>query len=226
MTTIEDLRSTTLPKSTQLNADQLIVGPMDLTVTDVRIGPDEKQPIAVHYANEAGRPFLPCLTMRRVLLAAWGHDGRDWIGRSLRVFHDPQVRFGGEDVGGVRISHMTDIPGKRIDLKLTASKGKKVLYSIQRMEPAERGGPTLAHVLQLIANAANSDDMKAAKAAAETLVTKDDLAQALEAYRARVAALRAKPAATTAPATDNSPHERTTNDGKDTGCWRSAGNAS
>lgn len=36
--TVEDLRSTTLPKSTQLNADQLIVGPMDLTITEVRIG--------------------------------------------------------------------------------------------------------------------------------------------------------------------------------------------
>lgn len=187
---IEDLRSTTVPKSTQLNADQLIVGPMDLRITDVRIGPDEKQPIAIHYENEAGRPFLPCLSMRRVLLAAWGHDGRDWIGKGLRVFHDPQVRFGGEDVGGVRISHMTDIPGRRIELKLTATRGKKVLYTIERMEP-KASGPTIAHVLQLIATAANNADMKAAKAAAETLTAQEDLDKALAAYKARVAALRA-----------------------------------
>lgn len=190
---IEDLRSTTMPKSTQLNADQLVVGPMDLTITDVRIGPDEKQPIAVHYENEAGRPFLPCLTMRRVLLAAWGHDGREWVGKSLRVFHDPQVRFGGEDVGGVRISHMTDIPGRRIELKLTASKGKKVLYSIERMEPVQ-SGPTLAHVLQLISLAANNADMKAAKAAAETLNAAADIEKALAAYKARVAELKAQAA--------------------------------
>lgn len=196
---IEDLRSTTIPKSTQLNADQLIVGPMDLRITDVRIGPDEKQPIAVHYENEAGRPFLPCLTMRRVLLSAWGHDGRDWIGKGLRVFHDPQVRFGGEDVGGVRISHMTDIPGRRIELKLTASKGKKVLYTIERMEQ-QASGPTVAHVLQLIACAANNADMKAAKAAAETLTAQADIDQALAAYKARVAELKAStPAATTQP---------------------------
>lgn len=197
---IEDLRYTTLPKSTQLNADQLVVGPMDLTITDVRLGPDEKQPIAVHYENEAGRPFLPCLTMRRVLLAAWGHDGRDWIGKSLRVFHDPSVRFGGEDVGGVRISHMTDIPGRRIELKLTASKGKKVLYTIERMEP-QQSGPTLAHVLQLISLAANGEDMKAAKAAAGTLHAQADIDAALEAYKARVAELRAQaPAAAPKPA--------------------------
>ena len=200
--TIEDLRATTLPKSTQLNADQLIVGPMDLTITDVRLGSDEKQPVVVHYENEAGRPFMPCLTMRRVLMAAWGFDGRDWIGKSLRVYHDPQVRFGGEDVGGVRISHMTDIPGRRIELKLTASKGKKVLYTIERMEPAQ-SGPTLAHVLQLIANARNGADMKAAKAAAETLRSDADVKAAVTAYKARVAELKAAPATTaTEPAAD------------------------
>ncbi|NBW08289.1 MAG: hypothetical protein EBR82_09700 [Caulobacteraceae bacterium] len=190
---ITDLRSTTLPKSTQLNADQLIVGPMDLTITDVRIGADEKQPIAIHYENEAGRPFLPCLSMRRVLLAAWGHDGREWIGKSLRVFHDPQVRFGGDDVGGVRISHMTDIPGKRIELKLTATRGKKVLYTIERME-ARTSGPTLKHVLQLISTAANKEDMKAARAAAETLTDPDEGAQAVAAYNAKVNAQREKAA--------------------------------
>ena len=193
---IEDLRSTTVPKSTQLNADQLVVGPMDLTITDVRIGPEEKQPIAVHYENEAGRPVLPCLTMRRVLLAAWGHDGREWIGKSLRVFHDPQVRFGGEDVGGVRISHMTDIPGRRIELKLTATRGKKTLYVIERMEP-KQSGPTVEHVLQLIALAVNNADMKAAKAAAETLTAAADIEQALAAYKAKVAALKAQAAQTT-----------------------------
>lgn len=200
--TIEDLRPTTIPKSTQLNADQLIVGPMDITIVDVRLGSDEKQPVVVHYENEAGRPFLPCLTMRRVLMAAWGFDGRDWIGKSLRVFHDPHVRFGGEDVGGVRISHMTDIPGQRIELKLTATKGKKVLYTINRMEPPSRGGPTLEHVLQLIATAANSDDMKAAKAAAQTLTGADDIELALKAYKARVNALKTAAAPPPPPADD------------------------
>ncbi len=188
---ISDLRSTTVPKSTQLNADQLIVGTMDLTITEVSFGPDEKQPIAVHYENEAGRPFLPCLTMRRVLLAAWGPDGNEWVGKGLRVFHDPAVRFGGDDVGGVRISHMTDIPGRRIELKLTAARGKKVLYVIERMEQAA-SGPTLAHVLQLITVAANAADMKAAKAAAQTLADPADVEEAVRTYNARVAEQRAK----------------------------------
>lgn len=193
---IRDLRSTVLPKSTQLNADQLVVGPMDLTITEVTVGADIKQPIAVHYENEAGRPFMPCLSMRRVLIAAWGHDATHWIGKSLRVYNDTSVRFGGEETGGVRISHMTDIPGKRIELKLSASKGKRVLHTIERMEPPTRGGPTLDHVLQLVACAANGDDMKAAKAAAQTLGNADDLAVALAAYKARMAELKSSATAT------------------------------
>jgi hypothetical protein len=168
---------------------------MDITITDVRLGSDEKQPVVVHYENEAGRPFLPCLTMRRVLMAAWGFDGREWIGKSLRVFHDPHVRFGGEDVGGVRISHMTDIPGKRIELKLTASRGKKVLYTIERMEAAQ-SGPTLAHVLQLINTAANKDDMKAAKAAALTLGNQADVDIAVAAFNTKAASLKRAPTQT------------------------------
>ena len=45
--------------------------------------------------------------------------------------------------------------------------------------------------------------MKAAKAAAQTLGNDADIAQAQEAYKARMAALKAKPAATTAPAADS-----------------------
>lgn len=200
--TVEDLRSTTIPKSNQLNADQLIVGPMDITVADVLIGADDKQPIAVHYENEAGRPFLPCLTMRRVLLAAWGHDGRQWIGKSMRLFHDPSVRFGGDEVGGVRISHMTDIPGQRIELRMTASKGRKSLHTIHKMDVPARGGPTLDHVMQLISTAANSEDMKAAKEAAQTLTGDADIRAAQDAYRARVNALKAAKPPTPSPAVE------------------------
>lgn len=199
--TTEQIRATIVPKSDRLNADQLLVGPMDITLTDVKYGLDEKQnPIFVlHYANEAGRPFKPCKTMRRVVVVVWGDDVQTWIGRSMRVYADPKVMFGGDEVGGVRISHMTDIPGKRVELKLTATKGKKVLHTIDRMDQAERGGPTLAHVLQLITKASNSEDMKAAKSAAQTLTSDDDVAQALDAYKARVAEMKKIAAPTPMP---------------------------
>lgn len=130
--TVEDLRSTIIPKSDQINAEQLLTGPITITVTSVEIGSKE-QPVIVHYENDNGRPFKPCLTMRKVLVLAWGENGNAWAGKSMTLYNDPSVRFGGTDVGGIRISHMSDIP-KDIKVSLTATKGKKALYEVKRMD--------------------------------------------------------------------------------------------
>ena len=161
-------------------------------ITDVRIGSSDEQPISVHYEGESGRPFKPCKTMRKVLILAWGHDARRWIGQSMILFNDPGVKFGGMDVGGIRISHMTGLP-KDIHVSLTATKGKKAPHSIKRLDT----GPALADVLKAIAGATNKATMDAAKRMAAELVIKNDVEQAQDAYRARVAELRAT---ATAPA--------------------------
>lgn len=129
---VSDLRSTIIPKSDQLNADQLLGGPLTITITEVRIGSGEDQPVSVHYKGDNGRPFKPCKTMRKVLIHAWGPDGRQWAGKSLELYADPLVKFGGEAVGGIRISRMSDIP-KDIKVALTATKGKKALHDIKRL---------------------------------------------------------------------------------------------
>lgn len=130
---IADLRPTIVPKSDQLNAEQLLGGPMTITVTDVRTSASEEQPVVVHYQGENGRPYKPCKTMRKVLIFAWGEDGRRWVGRSMTLYNDASVRFGGQDVGGIRISHLTDID-REIKVSLTATKGKKALHSILPLE--------------------------------------------------------------------------------------------
>lgn len=192
---ITDLRSTIVPKSDQLNAEQLLGGPMTITVTDVRTGSGEDQPVSIHYEADNGRPFKPCKTMRKVLILAWGHDARRWIGQSMVLFNDASVKFGGMDVGGIRISHMTGIP-KDIHVSLTATKGKKAPHAIKRLDAR----PTLADVLRAIAEATNKATMDAAKKMASELGIKSDVQQAQDAYRARVAELRA-PAATAPAAT-------------------------
>jgi hypothetical protein len=201
MLDITDLRSTIVPKSDQLNAEQLLGGPMTITVTDVRTGSGEDQPVSIHYEADNGRPFKPCKTMRKVLILAWGHDARRWIGQSMVLFNDASVKFGGMDVGGIRISHLTGIP-KDIHVSLTATKGKKAPHAIKRLDT----GPELSEVLAAIAAANNKVTMDAAKALASQLVIKADVDKAAEAYRARVAALRAngapaQPAKQTAPDT-------------------------
>lgn len=132
-TEITDLRPTIVPKSDQLNSEQLLSGPMTITVTEVTIGAGAEQPVSIHYEGENGRPYKPCKTMRKVLIFAWGSDGRDWIGRSMTLYNDPNVRFGGEEVGGIRISHISDIE-RDVQVSLTATRGKKTLHKIKRLE--------------------------------------------------------------------------------------------
>jgi hypothetical protein len=184
MPDISNLRHTIVPKSDQLNAEQLLPGPMTLTVTDVRLG-TEDQPLSIHYQDDNGRPFKPCKTMRKVLIFAWGEDGRDWIGRSMTVFNDPNVKFGGASVGGIRISHMTDIRGD-LNLSLTATKGKKAAHTIKPLvmaNPAEQ-------LMQAIKSAASIEALKSAFQDAYRS-TKDagQRAQFKAAYDARTAEL-------------------------------------
>ncbi len=151
---VSDLRATIVPKSDQLNADQVLGGPLTITVSSVRVR-DGEQPVCIHYAGDNGRPYLPCKTMRKVLIHAWGADGRAWVGRSMTLYHDPSVRFGGELVGGIRISHMSDIPAV-VKVSLAATRGKKALYEIRPLVTADA---------QMIADISAAQDLDALKAA-------------------------------------------------------------
>ena len=143
---VQDLRPTIIPKSDQLNAEQLLGGAMTVTVTDVRVSDSAEQPVSIHYAGEDGRPYKPCKTMRKMLIFAWGQDGRAWVGRSMTLYNDPSIRFGGATVGGVRISHLSDIE-RDIAISLTATKGKKAQHTVKRLQVAAPVKParTAAH---------------------------------------------------------------------------------
>lgn len=132
MSDIENLRDTITPKSDQLNADDLLNITRVIRVTAVKRGASKDQPISIEYAGMDGRPYKPCKSMRRVLLAAWGDDGREWTGRSMKLYTDPEVKFGGVKVGGIRISQLSHIE-KEMKIMLTASKGKRDESRITRL---------------------------------------------------------------------------------------------
>jgi len=133
---VRDLRDTIVPKSDQLNAEQLLGGPITITVTDVKRGGGEEQPVVIHYEGEGGRPYKPCKSMRKVLVFAWGSDGSAWLGRSMTIYNRPDVKFGGEEVGGIRISHLSHID-RDIAIALTATRGRKEQTRIKRLDEAE-----------------------------------------------------------------------------------------
>lgn len=111
-------------KSDQLNADDLIGGPRTVTITRVT-GNDGDQPVSIFYQGDNGKPFKPCKTIRRVLLGVWGRHAQEYVGRSMTLYRDDNVTFGGLNVGGIRISHMSNIDQKTL-VVVNKSKGKKV----------------------------------------------------------------------------------------------------
>lgn len=118
-----DVSDTCKARSDQLNADDLVGGPITVSITNVSKADSNEQP--VHIAISGGyQPFKPCKTMRRALVAAWGKNAAEWIGRSMTLYRDANVKWAGESIGGIRISHLSHI-SKQLDLALSESKGKK-----------------------------------------------------------------------------------------------------
>ena len=127
--TAVNVGATIAPKSDQLNADDLIAGPITVRIVSVTHG-NAESPIRVNI--EGRMPYYPCKSMRRVLVAAWGEDGAPYAGRYLTLYRDPDVKYGGIKVGGIRISHMSDIPADMY-MALTVTRGKRAEYTVQRL---------------------------------------------------------------------------------------------
>lgn len=136
-----DMTTTIVPKSDQINADDLISGPRTIRVARVSANEGSpEQPINVFFEGDDGKPFRPCKSMRRVMVAAWGADANQYIGRSMTLYRDPKVKFGGIAVGGIRISHMSDIE-RDLTMALTETRAKRAAYKVQRLDVAQGATP-------------------------------------------------------------------------------------
>jgi hypothetical protein len=118
---------TIAPKSDQLNADDLLAGSITVTITDVSRGSID-QPVILTIPSR--QPYKPCKGMRRVFITAWGEKPQDIIGKSMTLFCEPSVKYGGKPVGGIQISHLSHID-KPHTIMLTVSRGKKIPFTVQ-----------------------------------------------------------------------------------------------
>ncbi|WP_160119916.1 hypothetical protein [Rhodovarius lipocyclicus] len=168
------------PKSDQLNADDLQAGPRTVVITAVKGNANAEQPVSIYFEGDNGRPFKPCKSMRRVLLAAWGAQASEYPGRAMTLYRDPTVTYGGFETGGIRISHMSHIE-RDMNVVLTATKTKRVPYKVQVLKPA--APKQAAGVDPAVAAQNTADDMVARVKAAATLA---DL-KALTAHQGFVA---------------------------------------
>ena len=126
-----DLSDTTLAKSDQLDAIDLLGHPRTFTITKVTKVEIEGQKRTEISLAEFPRVWRPSTNMRRVLLQVWGKDGDVYVGRQIRLYDDETVTFGKEKTGGIRISHMSHIDGPK-DPQVMPSRGK---YGTWHVEP-------------------------------------------------------------------------------------------
>ena len=127
--TAPDMTASIAPRSDQINAEDLITGPRTVTITDVTCGTAE-QPVNIVTAEFGpGRPYKPSKTMRRILVSAWGVKASSYIGRRITLYRDPDVTFGRDKVGGIKISHLSDID-KRLEIALTVTRGRRATFAV------------------------------------------------------------------------------------------------
>lgn len=127
---MSDMSAVIIPKSDQLNSDDLIAGPMTVTITGVTIRGGQEQPISVHYEGDKGKPYKACKSMCRVMVTAWGADSKQYVGRSMTLYRDPTVKWAGMEVGGIRISHMSDIASP-LTMALTMTKSNRKPFTVK-----------------------------------------------------------------------------------------------
>ncbi len=179
MSDATNLRDTIAPKSDRVNADDFLAGPETVTITAVKRG-DADTPVAVHI--EGRKPYYPCKSMRRVLISAWGDNGSDWVGKSMTLYTDPSVKFGGVAVGGIRISHLSHIE-RDLALALTATRGKRAPFTVRKLEaqkvamyPADQFQSNLGAWLPAIASGKMTADQVIQRAETKGKLTEEQKA--------------------------------------------------
>lgn len=122
----------------------------------------------------------------------------------MTLFREPTVKYGGADQGGIRISHMSDIP-KPIHTMLTITRGKREPFTVQPLQLTT--GPALsAEDAKLwkaeIDRAANMKELSetANKIKSNNYADGTEKTGVLQHYQAAVTAIREKDSA---PVEDN-----------------------
>ena len=123
-----DMTDTIQPTSDQLDAVDLLGGPRTFTIETVEKNNGD-QPVNIHLTGFP-RVWRPGKSMRRVLVFAWGPDATAYVGRRVTLYCDPNVKFGGEAVGGTRISHLSHIV-KALTIPLLVTRGKSAMFRVQ-----------------------------------------------------------------------------------------------
>ena len=206
-----DITDALAPTSDQLDAVEL-VNPRTFTIgTGSALGKREGKTVAEIRLADFPRVWRPSKGMLDVLAACWGTDAKQWVGRRVTVYNDPDVMFGRDKVGGIRISHLSHIDtARKVQIRGAGQGGRKQSWPVEQLATvAASVEPTDADVTA----ATDLDTLRAMYAASGV----ERRAQ----ITARVAELNTKPSTVKGP--NNSATNSATDDGPTDADWDAMG---
>jgi len=137
------MRVTIEKKTDQLNYEDFLGGiTRTVTIAGVKKGTKEQQyDIAIEGDQ---RVWRPAVTVLKLLVAAWTDDASQWAGRRATLYGDPNVMFGREKVGGIRVSHLSHLPGnKPLTVNLTETRGKRKMHTVDPLPDTPTPDPRI-----------------------------------------------------------------------------------
>ncbi|MBN8882988.1 MAG: hypothetical protein J0H73_11825 [Salana multivorans] len=134
----DDITEALAPASDQLDAIELVEPRTFEIAPGSRIGTRDGKTVAEVRLVDFPRVWRPSKGMLDVLAACWGKSMAGWAGRRVTLYNDPDVRFGADVVGGVRISRLSGIDAERTVMirKAGGRPGQKVRWRVQPLPDA------------------------------------------------------------------------------------------
>ena len=187
-----DITDALAPTSDQLDAIEL-VNPRTFTIdTGSRLGNRDGKTVAEIRLVDFPRVWRPSKGMLDVLARCWGTDGKAWAGRSVTLYNDPEVTFGKDKVGGIRISHLSHIDGPvTVAIRGRGQGARKIAWPVKPLTVAAPPPPA-AMTLEDVAATTDTDTLRTAWQGSPP-----DVRAAIEARVAEIAALAQGDAAQT-----------------------------
>lgn len=126
-------------KTDRFNYEHFISGPKTLKVSRLGKKVDQGKPrLLVFFEGHEDTPYWVPLGMAKCIASpdGWGESPfADWVGRSMTLFGEPTVQYGGKELGGVRVSHLSHIE-KPYTTKISIRRGVRIDYEILPLKVA------------------------------------------------------------------------------------------
>jgi len=122
-----------MAKSDQINAADLMGGPITIQIAGLKVKNSEVQKWTMRLDGN-DKFYRPCLGMRRLIAEVWGGP-KNYAGGSMTLFREGDTVYGGKEVGGIRISHMTGIDAP-VEITVPIRRGVMRTYVVKPLKVA------------------------------------------------------------------------------------------